>query len=77
MVNSVMGLTKMGKIVLRAGLIPKCLAFWASVLALHHLVSLMSPLYPRLLVYAAPCLRDQCRLLKYHKHTYIYSRPVG
>ena len=53
------GAMKMGNIVPRA--------FWASVLPLHHIGTLMSPLYPRLPVYAAPCLRGQCRLQQlYH-----------
>ena len=43
----------------RMGLKPTSLAFWASVLPLHHLGSLMSPLYPRppilqLLAYTRP-----------------------
>ena len=49
-----MGVTKMGNTVPRAGLEPTSLAFQASVLPLHHVGSL---------IYVAPCLRDQCRLL--------------
>ena len=44
--NIVMGVTKMGNIVPRAGLKPTSLAFWASVLPLHYIHLLMSPLYP-------------------------------
>ena len=50
----------MGNTVPKAGFKPTSLAFRASVLPLHHIGSLMSPLYPRLPVYAAPCLRGQC-----------------
>ena len=39
------------------------LAFWASVLPIHHIGSLMSPINPCLPVYAASCLRVLCRLL--------------
>ena len=63
----VMGVTKMGYIVPRVGIEPISLAFHASVLPLHHIGSLMSPLCPRLPVYAVPCLRGQCRLLEYNK----------
>ena len=61
----VMGVMKMGNIVPRAGLEPTSLAFQASVLPLHHVGSLMSPLYPCPLVYVALCLRGQRRLLQY------------
>ena len=61
--TSVMGEMKMRNSVPRTGIKPTSLAFLASVLPLHHIGSLMSPLYPHLPVYAAPCLRDQCRLL--------------
>ena len=37
----------MGNIVPRAGIKPTGLAFWASVLPIHQLGSLKSPLYPR------------------------------
>ena len=43
----------MGNIVPRAGIEPTYLVFQASVLPLHHVGSLMSPLYPRAPVYAA------------------------
>ena len=46
MATSLIGVMKMGNIVPRAGLEPTSLAFWASVLPLHHLGPLMSPLYP-------------------------------
>ena len=59
----VVGVTKMGNIVSRVGLEPTSLVFQVSVLALHHIGSLMSPLYPRPPVYAVPCLRGRCRLL--------------
>ena len=55
---------KMGNIVPRAGLKHTSLAF--------RMGSLMSPLYPCPPVYAAPCLRGQCRLPEYlsQKMTY-------
>ena len=53
----------MGNIVPRVGIEPISLTFQASVLPFHHVDSLMSPLYPRLPVSAAPCLRGQYRLL--------------
>ena len=59
---------KMGNIVSRSENEPTALAFWASVLPVHHLGSLMSPLYPRPPIYVAPCLRGQCRL---------FTRPPG
>ena len=40
------GVMKMGNIVPRAGLEPTSLVFQASVPPLHHVGSLMSPLYP-------------------------------
>ena len=52
-------MTKMRNIVLRAGIEPTSLAFWGSMLPLHHVGSLISPLYPWLPVYTAPCLRGQ------------------
>ena len=55
--NSAMGVTKMGNIVPKAGLYPTSLAFRASILPLHHVGSVMSPLHPRPPVYAAPCSR--------------------
>ena len=60
---------KMGNNVPREVFKPISLAFQASVLPFHHVGSLMSPLYPCLPVYVAPCLRDQCRLL--------HSPPLG
>ena len=53
-------------IVPRVGLEPTSLTLQASVLPLHHIGSMMSPLYQCPPVYAAPCLRDQCRLLHMH-----------
>ena len=80
---SVMGVTKIGNIVPRVGPEPTFLAFRASVLPLHHIGSLMSPLYPFPPVYAALCLRGRCRLLdsspwNWNRHllltiTYIYT----
>ena len=58
-----MGVMKMGNTVPRAGFEPTSLAFRASVPPLHCVGSLTSLLYPCLHMYAAPCLRDQCRLL--------------
>ena len=60
-----MGVTKTVNSVPRAGFGPTSLTFWASVLPLHHIGSLMSSIYPRPPVYSAPCLRCQCRLLQY------------
>ena len=57
----IMGEMKMGNIVPRVGMEPTSLAIQASVLPLHQIGFLMSPLYPP--VYAAPCLRGQCGLL--------------
>ena len=58
---------KMGKwdtrdIVSRAGIEPKSISFCDCVLTITP-PTLMLPLYPRLPVYAAPCLRGQCTLL--------------
>ena len=61
----VAGAMKIGNIVPRVGIEPISLTFWASVLLFHYIGSLMSPLYPGLPVYAAPCLRGQYRLLHY------------
>ena len=55
----IMTVMKMGNIVPRAGIEPKSLAFWVSVLPLHHVGSLSLTLYPRSPVHAAPCLRGQ------------------
>ena len=57
----VVGVIKMGKIMPRAGIGPTSQAFWASVLPLRHVGSVMSPLCLRLPVYAASCLIGQCR----------------
>ena len=61
--DTLVGVMKMGNIAPRAGIEHTSLAFQASVLPLHHVGSLMSSLYPCPPVYAAPCLRGQCRLL--------------
>ena len=53
----------MGNITPRMGIEPTSLAVRASVLRLHHVGSLMSPLCPCLTVYAAPYLGGQCSLL--------------
>ena len=50
-----MGVMKIGNIVPRAGFEPTSLAFRASVLPLHHMGSLMSPLYPHPPVYVTLC----------------------
>ena len=63
MATSVVGVMKMGNIVLRARLKPTHLAFPTSVLPLLHVGSLTSPLFPRPPPYAAPCIRGQYRLL--------------
>ena len=62
MATSVMGVIKMVNIVPRAGIKPTSLAFQASALPLHYIGSLMASPYPNPPVYAAPCLRSQCRL---------------
>ena len=54
---------KMGNIGSRVGLEPTYLAFHDSLLPLHQIRSLWSPLYPCPPVYIALCLRGQCRLL--------------
>ena len=56
---------KMGNTVPRAELEPTSLTFQASGLPLHHVGSLMSPLYLRLPVYVAFCLSGECRLLHF------------
>ena len=56
--SCVMGDMKMGNIVPRAGFKPTSLAFWATVLSLHHAGSLKSPLYPCLPACSALCLRS-------------------
>ena len=53
-----MGVMKIWNIVPRAGLATTSLVFQASVLPLSHVGCLISPLYPQLAVYAAPCLRS-------------------
>ena len=53
-----------GNIVPSVGIRTTSLAFEASVLQLHHIGSLMSPVCSRLPVCAAPCLRGQCRILE-------------
>ena len=58
-----MGMMKMGNSVPRVGIEPPSLAFQASVLPLHHVGSLLSPIYPHLPICTAPCLRGKCRLL--------------
>ena len=54
---------KMGNSAPREEIKSTSLAFRASMLPLHHVGSLMSPIYPCLPVYAAPRLRGQCILL--------------
>ena len=79
MYTCVVGVTKMGDIVPRVGIEPTSLAFQASVLPLHHIGSLMSPLFPR--PHAHLCRRSQCRLLhsspwnckSFNAFNYIYS----
>ena len=63
MTTTVVDQVKMGNIVPRTGIEATSLAFRASVLPLHYIGSLISPLYPCLPVYAGPGLRGQCRLL--------------
>ena len=52
-IDTVMGVMKMGNIVPRAGLKPTSLAFWASMLPLHQVGSLTALLYRRPPVYVA------------------------
>ena len=47
-ITSVVGEMRMENTVPRARIKPTSLAFQASVLPFHHIVSLMSPLHPRL-----------------------------
>ena len=66
----------MGTIVPRAVIEPTSLAFQASVIPFHHLGFLMSPLYPRLTLYEAPCLRGRYRLLHsspWNAYNYIWA----
>ena len=60
--NTVMGVMIMGNIVPSVGGKPTSRAFRVSLLPVHHIISLMSPLYPCLPIYASPCPRGQCRL---------------
>ena len=62
--TSVVDVMKMGNIVPRVGIEPTSLAFWVSLLPLHHIVPLMSPIYPRLRVCTAPYLRGNGSPLK-------------
>ena len=57
--TSVMRVTKMGNIVPRAVIEPTSLAFGPVSNYYITGASLMSPLDPRIPVYAAPCLRGQ------------------
>ena len=57
------GVKKIGTTMPRAGFEPTSLTFRASVLPLHHVGSLISPLFPCLPVYVALGFRGQCRLL--------------
>ena len=59
--NNSCGCDENGKYCAQSKTQTKSLAFWASALPLHHIGSLMSALYARQPVYAAPCLRSQCR----------------
>ena len=51
--TSVVGVTKMGTTVPRMGIEPKSLSFWTSVLQLHDIGSLMSPLYLTLCLFSS------------------------
>ena len=55
---SVLDVMKMGNIVPRAGLEPTSLHIQASVLPLHHVGSLMLPMYPSLPIYASEVRAD-------------------
>ena len=67
-----MGVMKMGNIVPRVGLEPTYLAFWASVLSLHHIGPLISPLYACSPVYVALSLRGQSADYFIYIYIYIY-----
>ena len=54
----VVGVMKMGNTVSTVELEPTSLAVWASVLPLHQVGSLTSPLYPHPSVYVAQCSAD-------------------
>ena len=79
--TGVVGRMKMGNIVARAGLKPTSLAVRANVLPLHHVGSLLSPLYPCPPVYVTPYLRVQCRLLQIYIINivvpHLHGRPPG
>ena len=68
MIVIVVGVTKMGNILSSVGIEPIFLAFWASVLPLYHINSLMS----RPPVYVAICLRGKCR----HYLVYCHLRTM-
>ena len=62
-ITCVVGMMKLGNTMPMVGVEPTCLAFQASIPPLHHIGSLMTPLYPCPPVCAASCLKSQCRLL--------------
>ena len=62
--TSVVGVMKMGNMVPRVGIEPTSLTFWATMLPLYHVGSLVSPLCPLSPVYVALCFRGQCKLLQ-------------
>ena len=65
---------KMWNIVHRAGIEPTSLVYRASLLPLHHISSLMSPLYPCLPDYAAHYMRGHCIPLLTHPWIVSLSR---
>ena len=75
MATSVTGVMKTGNIVSRAGFEPTSLAFRASVLPLHHIGSLLSPLCPHLPVYAAPYLRGHWHRNRAFNNSEAFNQP--
>ena len=80
-----MDVMKMANISPILGIKPTSLVFWANVLSVHHIGSLMSPIYPHPPVYAALCLSGQCGLLhsspwncmSFKTYNYIYSHIMA
>ena len=71
--TSVVAVLKMGNVAHRAGIEPTSPAFLASVLTITLPRIPDTPPYPCLPPYAAPCLRDQCRLLHLNHQSFIQN----